>query len=250
MGGATGGGQDYRSKYVEMLSGLYDPDQLKSSQESLNAIRKRAADAQLGERKEERRIRENEVGQGLRSYNGQLTENSRKSSAELADLAIAANPFEQYITQAQSAAKDIYGVGRDQTTDDRNAAADALQERKFNEDVRQFGMKYALDQATEARIAANANKPEKATKQDYVGQFAAAFTPGRTMADGTPTVDDNGYITPKAFKEAAAEAVQYGISRKEFIEMFGGQIYTDKNGVPDASYGLTQVEKKLVGVKD
>jgi len=259
-GGSTmgGGKSDYRSKYVEMLSGLYDPDQLKSSQDSLNTIRKRAADAQLGERKEERRIRENDVGQGLRSYNGQLTENSRKSSAELADLAIAANPFEQYITQAQGAARDMYGVGKDEDTmnynrgrdvvgDQRNAQSDALAERKFNEDVRQFGMRYALDQQQESRMASTAARETKTTKQDYISEFVSAFSPGKTMADGTPTVDQNGLINPKAFKAAANEATQYGISRKEFIEMFGSQLYADpKTGLPDAQYGLTAVEKKLI----
>lgn len=74
--GYTGGGStpaatpDYMTKYIDTLSGLYDPNKLEDSQTALDKIRKRAADAQLGERKEESRIRENEVGQGLRSYNG------------------------------------------------------------------------------------------------------------------------------------------------------------------------------------
>jgi len=244
--GSSTGTTDYRKAYTDMLSSLYSADEVKSANESLNDIRRRAADARLNARHEETRIRENDTGQGLKSYNGQLSENSRKSSAELADLAIAGSPFEEYIKSALSSAKDVYGVGRDEATDARQAAQDKLAQDKFDEDKRQYGLDYALRQQSEARLARTANKPDKATKQDYVGQYAAAFTPGNTMADGTPTVDQNGYITPKAFKEAAAEAAQYGITRKEFIELFGSMLYTDKDGMADKSYGLTPVEKKLI----
>mgnify|MGYP000137024777 CR=1 FL=1 len=139
-----------------------------------------------------------------------------------------------------------YNRGRDVVGDQRNAQSDALAERKFNEDVRQFGMRYALDQQQESRMASTAARETKTTKQDYISEFVSAFSPGKTMADGTPTTDQNGYITPKAFKAAASEASQYGISRKEFIEMFGSQLYTDKKGMPDSQYGLTAVEKKLI----
>lgn len=249
-GGFTGGGttaaNDYRKAYTDMLAGLYSTRDLKEANKNLDKLNKQTADAQLFSREEERRIRKNEEGQGFKTFAGDLRENTRKSTAELADLALASAPLQEYVKNALASAKEMYGVGRDETTDARNAAADALQEKKFNEDVRQFGLRYALDQQQEARIAANASKPDKATRQDYVGQFAAAFTPGNIMADGTPTVDQNGYITPKAFKEAASEAAQYGITRKEFIEMFGSQLYVDQDGLPDKGYGLTNVEKKLV----
>lgn len=244
-GGSTPNAQpDYMKSYIDTLSGLYDPNKLEDSQTALDKIRKRAADAQLGERREERRIKENEVGQGLRSFNGQLTENSRKSSAELADLAIAASPFEQYIETARSAAKDIYSVGRDQQTDSRAAAGDALAERKFQEDVRQFGLRYALDQQQENRLGTESTK---ASKQDNVSAYAQAFTEGNVMADGTPTVDQNGYINPKAFKAAIAEAPANGLSRKEFIEMFGPMLFVDPKTKGIAKdYGLSPVEQKLI----
>jgi len=149
----------------------------------------------------------------------------------------------------QDADKTAYDRSREVVTDTRNAAADALQEKKFNEDVRQFGLRYALDQAQESRLGRESSNP-KLTKQDYVQQYVAAFSPGNVMGDGTPTVDPNGYITPKAFKEAATEAAGYGISRKEFIELFGSQLFTDKKGNVDPQYGLTAVEKKLIGVPE
>lgn len=243
FGGAQSSGPSFRSAYVDMLKKLYSDDDLEEAQGALSKLQKQTADAELFSREEERRIRKNEQGQGYKTFAGDLRENTRKSTAELADLAIASKPFEDYITNAMASAKEMYNVGRDEVTDSRQLAADDLAERKFQEDVRQFGLRYALDKAQENRLGRDAGKP---TKQDYVGQFVAAFTPGQVMADGTPTVDQNGYITPKAFQEAAAEAAQYGITRKEFIELFGAQLYRDKDGVPDKSYGLTNVEKKLV----
>lgn len=252
--GSSGGTTDYRKAYTDMLSSLYNPGELKSSRESLDRLRRQGADSLLRQRGEDDRIRGNETGQGLKSYNGQLAENSRLGAKEQADLAIASSPYEAYIKSAVDSAKDIYGVGRDQATDERQAAQDAasaaskgvdqrLAQDKFNEDVRQYGLDYALKQRTEPRLGTEAAKVDK---KDYVAQYASAFQPGNVMADGTPTIDPNGFITPKAFKEAAAEAVQYGITRKEFIDLFGSMLYSDKDGMPDNSYGLTPVEKKLV----
>ena len=87
----------------------------------------------------------------------------------------------------------------------------------------------------------------KATKQDNVAAYAAAFQPGNVMADGTPTTDQNGYINPQAFKAAIAEAPANGLSRKEFIEMFGPMLFVDpKTKKIAASYGLSPVEQKLI----
>lgn len=253
--GFTGGGgtapNDYRKAYTDMLAGMYSSRDLKEANENLDKLNKQTADAQLFSREQEREVRKNEQGQGFKTFAGDLRENQRKSTAELADLAIASAPFQEYIKNAMTAARETYGVNDDADKTaygrTRDVASDAMAEKKFQEDVRQFGLKYALDVQSENRIAANAAKEGKATKQDYVGQFASAFTPGNVMGDGTPTTDQNGYINPKAFKAAAAEAAQYGITRKEFIEMFGSQLYADpKTGLPDNGYGLTPVEKKLV----
>lgn len=78
-------------------------------------------------------------------------------------------------------------------------------------------------------------------------QFEAAFVPGATMADGTPTVDDNGYITPAAFKAAIKDAPAEGMSRPEFIKLFGNRVYSDsKKGIDARTYGLTPAEIKII----
>jgi len=154
-GGSTmsSGGSDYRKAYTDMLAGMYSKDDLEDASGSLDKLRKQTADAQLFSREEERRIRENEQGQGMKTFSGDLRENTRKSTAELADLAIASAPFDDYIKQAMSASRELYGVGQDEDTttynrgrdavgDARNMQSDALQERKF-----------ALEQQQEARMS-------------------------------------------------------------------------------------------------
>lgn len=259
-GGGSSAPSDYRKAYTDMLAGMYSSRDLKDANENLDKLNKQTADAQLFDREEERRIRENEQGQGNKTFQGDLRENTRKSTAELADLAIASAPFQEYIKNAMSSAKEMYGVERDADEtaygrtrdtvgDARNVRADALAEKKFAEDVRQFGLRYALDSAQEARLGREA---PKGSKQDFVGQYASAFSPGNMMADGTPTVDANGYITPAAFKAAIQEAPSNGITRKEFIEMFGPQLYREEKGdkktkgTVAAAYGLSPVEQKLV----
>ena len=76
-------------------------------------------------------------------------------------------------------------------------------------------------------------------------QFAATFVPGATMADGTPTVDQNGNITPDALKAAIADAPNEGMTRADFIKAFGSQLYAPK-GVVSSAYGLTPAEAKTV----
>lgn len=89
------------------------------------------------------------------------------------------------------------------------------------------------------------NKPTGtlAERQSSVlSQFDNAFVPGAKMKDGTAIVDQNGFITPVAWKSAISDAVKNGISRSAFIKEFGNRIFTDKA----SSYGLTPVEIKLI----
>lgn len=83
-----------------------------------------------------------------------------------------------------------------------------------------------------------------------LSSFAGAFVPGATMADGTPTVDPQGYITPKAWKAAIADAPAEGLTRKDFITQFGSMIYApaNKDGdiKVDSQYGLTPAEMKVI----
>lgn len=95
----------YRQQYLDMLSGVYSDDDLKSAQKNLFGINKKQADAQQKERDQEDYINANEKGQGLRTFNGDLDQLDKKSAKELADLAIAAKPYQSYIDTALGAAK-------------------------------------------------------------------------------------------------------------------------------------------------
>lgn len=94
-----------RAKYLDLLSGIYADDELKSANKGLQDIVKRQSEAELRARKEEEDIRKNESGALARGVNAQLSESSRLSSKELADLAIAAKPYQSYIENAMNAAK-------------------------------------------------------------------------------------------------------------------------------------------------
>lgn len=101
----AGTGGDYRSQYLSMLGGIYSTDELKSSTDELQKLRERMADTQLEQREQEEYIRENKAGALARGVNAQVAENNRTSSKELADLAIAASPYESYLNNAMSAYK-------------------------------------------------------------------------------------------------------------------------------------------------
>lgn len=83
------------------------------------------------------------------------------------------------------------------------------------------------------------------TINNALAAFTNAFVAGAKMADGSPTVDVNGFITPAAWKAAIASAPAEGISRADFITNFGGKLYAP-GGVVDASYGLTPSEAKII----
>lgn len=78
-----------------------------------------------------------------------------------------------------------------------------------------------------------------------LANFGKVFVPGAKMADGTPLVDTNGYITPIAWKAAIADAPAEGLTRTQFIKEFGSQLYT-KDGSSFPGYGLTPQEEKLI----
>lgn len=95
--------------------------------------------------------------------------------------------------------------------------------------------------------SANGTRTTAERSAQAVSQFGAAFVPGATMADGTPTVDDNGYITPAAWKAAIADAPTEGLNRADFIKAFGSMVYSDsKKGIDGRAYGLTPAEIKII----
>ena len=103
-----------------------------------------------------------------------------------------------------------------------------------------------LANARTEQLLGGSTKPTVAEKKaSVIDNYTNAFIPGATLKDGTPIVDDNGFITPSAFKKAIAEAPSKGLNRAEFIKEFGSKIYIDNGKIPK-EYGLTPVEQKLI----
>ena len=85
---------------------------------------------------------------------------------------------------------------------------------------------------------------EAERKLKRIAQYQEVFTPGIEIEEGSGvyTVDENGFITPEAWREGLKEAPTMGLSKKEFIENFASMLYIDEDGMPDKSYGLTAKE--------
>lgn len=101
-------------------------------------------------------------------------------------------------------------------------------------------------------VASIAPKPTATTKQTIaektssaLGNYTAAFVPGAKLPDGSAIIDQNGFVTPIAWKAAIADAPSEGLSRTDFIKTFGHLLY-GANGVVDPKYGLTASEIKLI----
>lgn len=109
---------------------------------------------------------------------------------------------------------------------------------------------YQTEDANRKAIIAKSNSTSPKTlverQATVLSQFSNAFTPGAKLKDGTPVIDQSGFITPKAWKAAIQDAPAEGLTRAQFIKEFGHLLYADANGV-SASYGITPSEKKLIG---
>lgn len=87
-----------------------------------------------------------------------------------------------------------------------------------------------------------------------ITQYSNKFVPGATMKDGTPLIDNNGYITPVAFKAALSSVPPS--NQDAFIAYFAPKLAPDdfetqnKSTATYSSYGLTpaQVKKNITGV--
>ena len=83
---------------------------------------------------------------------------------------------------------------------------------------------------------------EAERKQQALQAYSTAFVVGAKLSDGTPILDNNGFITPIAWKQAIAD---YKGDRADFIKKYGYLVY-QKDGVVDSKYGLTTQEQKLI----
>lgn len=86
-------------------------------------------------------------------------------------------------------------------------------------------------------------------KTSLVDQYTNAFSPGKKLPDGTPTISPDGFATFTAWKEAIKEAPTKGIPRADFIKNFGYLLLRGADGNIDSQYGLTPAEKKIIGTE-
>lgn len=96
---------------------------------------------------------------------------------------------------------------------------------------------------TAKQLGGSSSTGTKAEKTaQTISLFSSKFVPGALLNDGTPVIDDNGFVNPKAWKLAIADAVKNGLSRLDFIKNFGYLVYS-----PDPSkYGFTPSELKVI----
>ena len=85
---------------------------------------------------------------------------------------------------------------------------------------------------------------QKQNSYEIINQLLA---PGVTMSDGTPYLDNNGFLTPKAAQALMQSALTSGVSRKDFLEAYGNMMFS--NGGKYDGYGLTPAEKKALGAE-
>lgn len=230
--------------YKEYLKSLFDPEAIKTAQTNLADINKRTADELARARYTEGKIRENESGMLERGLNYNLSEEARKSNQSLADLAIARGASADVVEQLLSAGKDLSNL--------------TLEEQKLlqKETPSPFELspgqtRYAYDEATGTyKPVASLPATPKATgagtvterQASILGSYAKGFQPGETLPDGTPALDQNNFITPKAWKTAIADAVSKGIKRANFIQQYGNMLYGENLD----AYQLTPAEKSII----
>lgn len=111
-----------------------------------------------------------------------------------------------------------------------------------------------LDIQRESRLSTTTPRGTESERRiEAVSGFSSAFVPGATLSDGTPIIQTDGFISPRAWKEAIKDAPNEGLDRKDFIEEFGFLIkITNKKGKTlktseiTAKYGLTEKEIRLI----
>lgn len=79
-----------------------------------------------------------------------------------------------------------------------------------------------------------------------VGELQDLLQRNEPLPNNNLPVDENGYLTPEAWKFFVSRAPAQGLTRAKFIENFGNYVYNDTKGGIPASYGLTPSEKKII----
>lgn len=242
--------------YKQYLESLLNNDSYKSAFEKYGTDTERLAGIQSeGEEKEleSRRMYEellDKPGGYVSGAREAAALSSRRSNQELADIALR-----------ESAAARTAGVSGDLLKTLLSAGKElsdlTLEEQKLlqKETPAPFELspgqtRYAYDEATGTYkpVASLPSTPKSTTgtvterQAQTLGSYAQGFQPGQTLPDGTPAIDQNGFITPVAWKVAINDAVSKGVNRQKFIQQYGNMLYGENLD----AYQLTPAEKSII----
>lgn len=156
----------------------------------------------------------------------------------------------------QEAAEKLYAAQYNAQRDAQDAAyrerdfqfkvQDSLADRAYQQEqlsISRYNAQTSRISATKSSGGGGGTLAER--QAAALSAFSSTFSPGVRMADGTPAVDPNGFITPVAWKAALAKAPSLGLKRADVISEFGGQLFRAGDTIP-SSYGLSPVEQQLV----
>jgi len=255
---ASGGTTTPSNPYKQYLQSLFGGDSYKSAFEKYGTDSERLAGIQNeGEAKEleARRLYEetlNRPGGLLGGAQQAAAVQSRLSNQELADLALRESAAARTAGASQSFLQTLLSAGKDLS--DLTIEEQKLLQKETPEPftISPGQGRYEYDETTgEYRQAAYLPPLPKATgagtvterQAQILGSYEQGFQAGETLPDGTPVIDQNGFITPPAWKVAISDAVRKGVDRDDFIRQYGNRLFLTKDSNP---YQLTPSERSLI----
>lgn len=223
------------SPYLKYLSSLFNEGELKKSQANINELNERTSREILRARGREDELRGNEIGQLEKGQTYQLGENERLSNRSLADLAIAKGAATEAYNTMINAGKTVYEAEQaaeaarveaeryqDEQRMDRekfeygktqDTFSNDLAKKKFDEDVRQFGQKIALERQQEARLSAESTgangvklSAAQQTKLDSINIVNGQLANYRNLLDTYASGNGVALTGEKAAKLRSAKA--------------------------------------------
>lgn len=157
-----------KNAYIEYLKTQFNPEQAKLAQENLNATNQRIADEIARNRESVKAIEGNKQGQLASGQNYDASEESRKSNASLADLAIAKGYNADILKQYTDAGATLYEA--------EQAAAQEANAPLSLEDAQTLGLPFGTTMA-EARMKGIVPTSQKEGFELSEGQARYEYNP-------------------------------------------------------------------------
>lgn len=168
-------------------------------------------------------------------YVRQLKQDRAQALKDLADSDTDA------MRKAQFFGDTIYDSIRGLSGDQKTAALSALSSKLGIPVAYLIG---AASSVAQDRIRSSGGGSAADRKSGVISALNSVFSdPSKKDSNGMPYVDQNGYIIPEQFKKLMKAAAEDGIDRKQFIDLYGDQIYVENA----SAYGLRPAEIKLLG---